>query len=302
MLSCRELTKVFEDTVALDGVTMEIGKGSIYGLVGSNGAGKSTLMRLAAGVYEPDSGEISLFEQPIFENPEQKQRVFLVADDPYFLPQVTLDGMADFYKRFYPQFDCKLYESLCEMFALPRKKKIGGYSKGMKRQAAFLLGLSVRPDCLLLDECFDGLDPVKRQIVRKILCDSVAEQGMSVVISSHNLRELDEVCDTVGILHKGKLLYSKELDDLKGEVHKVQVVFDSEVTKEALKETLPVMSSDVRGKFYTLIIRGSMEEINQKLAPFAPVAMENFPLTLEEVFLYEMEVKGYDATVLFSEK
>jgi ABC-2 type transport system ATP-binding protein len=169
----------------------------------------------------------------------------------------------------------------------------------MKRQAAFLLGMAVKPQYIMLDECFDGLDPVKRQIVRKVLCDAVADRQMTAVISSHNLKELDEICDTVGILHKGQLLYSKDLDDLKGEVHKVQVVFTEEVEKTQLEKLLPVMAMDVRGKFYTLIVRGSMEEIEEKLSPFRPVALEAVPLTLEEVFLYEMEVMGYDANIIF---
>jgi ABC-2 type transport system ATP-binding protein len=159
--------------------------------------------------------------------------------------------------------------------------------------------MAVKPQYIMLDECFDGLDPVKRQIVRKVLCDAVADRQMTAVISSHNLKELDEICDTVGILHKGQLLYSKDLDDLKGEVHKVQVVFTEEVEKTQLEKLLPVMAMDVRGKFYTLIVRGSMEEIEEKLSPFRPAALEAVPLTLEEVFLYEMEVMGYDANIIF---
>jgi ABC-2 type transport system ATP-binding protein len=207
--------------------------------------------------------------------------------------------MAKFYANFYTTFDWSIYDELVEGFALPENKRISTFSKGMKRQAAFLLGMAVKPQYIMLDECFDGLDPVKRQIVRKVLCDAVADRQMTAVISSHNLKELDEICDTVGILHKGQLLYSKDLDDLKGEVHKVQVVFTEEVEKTQLEKLLPVMAMDVRGKFYTLIVRGSMEEIEEKLSPFRPAALEAVPLTLEEVFLYEMEVMGYDANIIF---
>lgn len=169
----------------------------------------------------------------------------------------------------------------------------------MKRQSAFLLGMSTMPDYLLLDECFDGLDPVKRQVVRKVLSDAMAERQMTAVISSHNLRELDEICDTVGILHKGSLLYSKQLDDLKGEVHKIQVVFSDNVSEERLAQTISLMSYQAIGRFLTLIAKGNLEEIEERLSPLEPLALEALPLTLEEVFLYEMEVKGYDANVIF---
>ncbi len=299
MIQIDQVEKRFGDTVALDHIHMEIQKGSIYGLVGSNGAGKSTLLRLIAGVYSPDGGTVSVEGEKIFENPEMKQRILLVSDEPYFIGQYTLHNMADFYCRFYPKFNVALYKDLCELFHLPAQKKISTYSKGMKRQSAFLLGMSAMPDYLLLDECFDGLDPVKRQIVRKVLSDAMAERQMTAVISSHNLRELDEICDTVGILHKGDILYSKQLDDLKGEVHKIQVVFSSEVAEETLRETVPLMSYQATGRFLTLIVKGSLHEIQQKLAAFEPLALEALPLTLEEVFLYEMEVKGYDANVIF---
>ncbi len=187
--------------------------------------------------------------------------------------------MKKFYKRFYPQFDEEIYTELAEAFSLPEKKKIGTFSKGMKRQAAFMLAMAARPKVVMLDECFDGLDPVKRQIVRKVICDAVAERKMTAVISSHNLKELDEICDTVGILHKGRLLYSKDLDSLKGEVHKVQTVFLQEVDRAELEKVLPVMAMEVRGKFFTLIVRGSLDEIEAKLAPFNPAAVEAMPLT-----------------------
>lgn len=299
MILCENLTKYFGETTALNSISLGIQKGSIYGLVGSNGAGKSTLLRTISGIYRQDAGVVTLDGAEVWEQPAQKARTILVADEPYFIPQATLDGMRDFYRRFYPRFDSALYGELCRMFGLNPKKKISTFSKGMKRQAAFLLGMAAQPDYLLLDECFDGLDPVKRQLVRRVLADAVAERQMTAVISSHNLRELDEICDTVGILHKGELLYSKDLDDLKGEVQKLQAVFLKPVTEEQLQNTLQVMNLERRGKFFTMIVRGDREKILTALDAFQPVAVEAYPLTLEEVFLYEMEVKGYDANVIF---
>ena len=299
MILLQDIVKRFEDVTALDHINLEIQKGSICGLLGPNGAGKSTLLRLLCGVYSPDKGALSVNGGEVFENPVCKQKVFFVPDEPYFLPQASLDTMARFYSRLYPDFDGEAYGRLCELFRLPRKKRIADFSKGMKRQASFLLGLSTQPEYLLLDECFDGLDPVKRQVVRKILSDAVSGRNLTVVVSSHNLRELDEICDTVCILYQGSLLYSKDLDDLKGDVQKIQVVFQAPVTLSQLERHLDVMASEVRGKFFTLILRGSAGEIEKVLAQWNPAAMEAIPLTLEEVFLYEMEVKGYDAQVIF---
>ncbi len=299
MILLQDIVKRFGDVTALDHINLEIRRGSICGLLGPNGAGKSTLLRLLCGVYSPDEGALSVNGGEVFENPSRKQKVFFVPDEPYFLPQASLDTMARFYSRLYPDFDGEVYGRLCELFRLPRKKRIADFSKGMKRQASFLLGLSTQPEYLLLDECFDGLDPVKRQVVRKILSDAVSGRDLTVVVSSHNLRELDEICDTVCILYQGSLLYSKDLDDLKGDVHKIQVVFQDPVTLSLLERHLDIMASEVRGKFFTLILRGNAGEIEEVLARWHPAALEAIPLTLEEVFLYEMEVKGYDAQVIF---
>ena len=301
MIRVENLVKRFGSFAALDNITLDITSGSIYGLVGSNGAGKSTLMRCIAGIYEAEEGHLWVDSDPVYENPQVKAKIFLVADEPWFIQQSNLYQMKQFYRRFYPEFDNDIYDELVEGFSLPERKRISTFSKGMKRQAAFLLGMAVKPQYLMLDECFDGLDPVKRQIVRKVLCDAVAERNMTAIISSHNLKELDELCDTVGILHKGQLLYSKDLDSLKGEVHKIEVVFESAVDQQKLEQVLPVMAMEVRGRFFTLIVRGSMDDIEHKLAHFKPLALEAMPLTLEEVFMYEMEVKGYDANVIFKD-
>lgn len=300
MIQCSSLSKYFDGVPVLSDVTLTVESGSIYGLTGSNGAGKSTLMRIISGIYQQDGGTVTLGGEPVWENAACKEKVIFAADDPYFLPQATLEGMAHFYGRFYPQFDRGLYEMLCGVFSLDAKKRIHTFSKGMQRQAGFLLGLAAQPRWLLLDECFDGLDPVKRQAVRKILSDAAAGRGMSVIISSHNLRELDEICDTVGVLHQGRLLCSCELDSLKGEVVKLQAVFRKTVTKEELQAALDLLHIEQKGRFFTMVAKGSDEALYAALAPFEPMAVERFPLTLEEIFLYQMEVEGYDANVIFS--
>jgi len=299
MIVFDKVTKYFDEIAALNDISMKIEKGTIYGLVGPNGSGKSTLMRIISGIYNTDGGAFSMDGDPVFERPEQKQKVFFVADEPHFFGQSTLMDMKNFYQRFYPRFDERKFFALRETFHLPPNKKISNFSKGMKRQAAFVLGLASCPEYLLLDECFDGLDPVKRRVVRKIISDAVYEKEMTVIISSHNLAELDEVCDTVGVLYKGELLYSKDLYDLKGEVHKVLAVFNSDVTIEILNRELQLMSYETQGKIFTLIVKGDLEKIKEKMQKYLPAAIEAVPLSLEEVFLYEMEVKGYDAKVIF---
>ena len=301
MIVCENVVKKFGGFPALDNISLSIEKGSIYGLVGSNGAGKSTLMRCIAGIYCPDSGKLEVGGEKVYENPSVKQKILMVADEPWFVQQADMRLMKQFYKRFYPDFSDEIYEELIHAFALPERKRISNFSKGMKRQAAFLFGMACRTDWIMLDECFDGLDPVKRQIVKKVVCDAVADRQMTAVISSHNLKEMDELCDTVGLLHKGRLLYSRDLDSLKGEVHKIEVVFEETVDKDKLAHVLPVLAMEVKGRFFTLIARGTMEEVEEKLSCFKPLAVEAIPLTLEEVFLYEMKVQGYDAEVLFAD-
>lgn len=283
--------------LALDALT--IPKGSLYGLVGANGAGKSTMMRLISGVYTADGGILTVDGENIIDNAAIKQKIFFVPDDPYFLPQTTLEEMAVFYRAYYPKFDVALYEQLVTSFGLPHKNKISSYSKGMKRQAIILLALAASPEYLLLDESFDGLDPVMRQRLRRIMIDIAAEKGMTVVISSHNLRELDEFCDRVGVIHQGELLYNITLEELKEEVHKYQLAFSEPVT-EAYFARFHLLSCNIIGKFVTLVIRGEREGLERKIANLKPLAVEEFPLTLEEIFIYEMEAKGYDYKNLFA--
>lgn len=294
MIRSASLVKCFGGFTALSSLDTDIRKGSVYGLVGSNGSGKSTFLRLASGVYMPDGGEITVDGQPVYENTAVKERVFFVADDLYFLPQSSLDDMATFYKQIYTRFSDTKYKKLCTIFPLDPKKKLGAFSKGMKRQAALLLGLACEPDLLLLDEAFDGLDPVMRGAAKKLLSDEIAARGMTVVITSHNLRELEDLCDHVGLLHQGKILFEREIDELKLGFCKVHAAFPQGADETALREGLDVMQAARAGSLLTLVVRGSPDEAAAFLLAKGAVFAEGVPLTLEEVFIHEMEAVGYD--------
>ena len=292
MIKAVNLTKRFDGFPALDGLSTEIQQGSIYGLVGPNGSGKSTLLRLIAGVYAPDNGAIWLDGLPIFENPLAKEQVFYLPDDLYFLPKTTVREMAAFYRGMYPGFDQEKFNRLSQIFPLDVDKKIATFSKGMRRQAALLLALCCGVHCLLLDEAFDGLDPVIRLVVKKLLAEEMSIRKMIVVITSHNLRELEDLCDHVGLLHKGKILFEKELDELRLGFCKVQAVFDRPVDWE--KTNLEILQRQQRGSFVSLLVRGDPESSLATLQKLSPKFSEAVPLTLEEVFIGEMEAVGYD--------
>lgn len=293
MLQAIDLMKKFEEQIALEKMNATIATGSVYGLIGSNGSGKSTFLRLASGVYRPDQGKILIDGEEVYENPKIKDRILFVADELYFHPQSSLQEMADFYRHLYSGWDQTVYEKLCEIFPISAKQKLNTFSKGMQRQAALVLALSCRSDYLLLDEAFDGLDPVIRTAVRKILADDIADRGSTVIITSHNLRELEDLCDYVGLLHQGRILFEKELDELKLGFCKVQVVFQPEIPIEQLK-SLQVMQAERRGSLLSLIVRGTSSDVLDYLANFHPVFAESVPLTLEEIFIHEMEAVGYD--------
>lgn len=293
MIESNGLVKRFGAFTALAALTTNIPKGSIYGLVGSNGSGKSTFLRLVAGVYMPDAGTLSIEGQPVYENTAVKKRIFFLADDLYFLPQSSMDDMARFYESAYAGFSRETYEKLGTIFPLDPKKKLSTFSKGMKRQAALLLGLSCRPDLLLLDEAFDGLDPVIRGAVRKILSDEIAGREMTVIITSHNLRELEDLCDQVGLLHQGKILFERDIDELKLGFCKVHAVFPEGVEDTTLKG-LDLMQVSRTGSLVNLIVRGSSQEASEYLLEQGAIFAEGVPLTLEEVFIHEMEAVGYD--------
>jgi ABC-2 type transport system ATP-binding protein len=293
MIQATELTKTFDGYTALDQFHAEIPAGSIYGLVGSNGSGKSTLLRLISGIYRPDGGSIRVNEHEPFENPAVKEEIFHVSDDLYFLPQSSMDEMARFYESVYSAFDRDAYKDLCDRFPINPAKRIQTFSKGMKRQVALILALATRPRFLLLDEAFDGLDPVMRGALRKILADRIADDGMSVVIASHNLRELEDLCDHMGLLHQGKVIFEREIDEVKLGFCKVQAGFREMPADEAYRQ-LNVMQMERSGSVVNLIVRGGSTEVLSYMETLNPLFVESIPLTLEEVFIHEMEAVGYD--------
>ncbi|MEG2038716.1 MAG: ABC transporter ATP-binding protein [Oscillospiraceae bacterium] len=293
MIKATALTKRFEDTVALQSLTTEIEKGSIYGLVGSNGAGKSTLLRLIAGIYQPDEGSIQIDGVEIFENEALKDKIFFLADELFFFQGATMDKMAEFYKGVYINWSDEVYKKLSGIFPISSNKRIAGFSKGMQRQAALVLALSTCPEILMLDEAFDGLDPVIRNLLRRILADDVATKGTTVIISSHNLRELEDLCDQVGVLHGGKILFQREIDDLKLGFCKLQAAFKPAITKEAFSG-IELLEFETKGSMVNLIARGNKEDIIAEIKKLNPLFVEAVGLTLEEIFIHEMEAVGYD--------
>ena len=287
MLEIRNLTKTFGDFKALDDLSMTVPKGTVYGLVGPNGAGKSTVIRCMVGVYRPDCGSITMDGQFVYENPDLKARIGYIPDDIFFFPAATLEEMRRFYKGIYPNFDDNLFERLYEIFNLPRKSPIRRFSKGMQKQAAFHLAICCRPDVLILDEPVDGLDPVMRRQVMSLILADVAERGTTVLISSHNLRELEDVCDHVGIMDHGHMLLEKSLADMQGNTHKLQMVGDA-------PENLEVLHESASGRLRTYIVRGSASEISDAVAAANPVYYDVLPLSLEEIFIYELGGVNYE--------
>lgn len=293
MIEVERVSKQFMDIEALQNVTLSVHKGSIYGLVGSNGAGKTTLLKILAGIYKQDGGKITIDSQAVFENNAVKARTAFIPDFLYYFHNYTIQDMATFYSRIYPQWEQERYLKLQEVFNIPVKRRIKTLSKGMQRQVAFWLGLSILPDVMILDEPLDGLDPVMRQKVKNLIIQDVAERAMTVIISSHNLRDLEDICDYIGILHQGKILIQKDLDDLKADVHKVQVAFSSD-TPPALIQDMQSLYHEKRGSVSILIVRGNYEEIIRQVQAYQPAILDILPLTLEEIFIYEMGDNGYE--------
>ena len=281
MLELKNVTKTFGTFKALDGLTLTVPKGAVYGLVGPNCAGKSTAIRHITGVDRPDSGIVTLGGQLIYENPKVKETIGYIPDEIFFFPSATLEDMRKFYRGLYPKFDDALFERLRDIFKLPEKTPIRRYSKGMQKQAAFQLTLCCRPEVLVLDEPVDGLDPVMRRQVMSLILSDVAEHGTTVLISSHNLRELEDVCDHVGIMNHGRMLLEKSLADMQGATHKLQIVGDT-------PEGLHVLHESASGRLKTLIVRGSAVEIATKAEASKPAYFDVLPLSLEEIFIYEL--------------
>ncbi|KYD17377.1 ABC transporter ATP-binding protein [Saccharococcus caldoxylosilyticus] len=292
MIHLTNVTKTFDRFQAIRGVSMTVQKGRIYGLLGSNGAGKTTLLKMMAGIIRPDHGTVLIDGEEVWENPKIKRRIMFLPDHVYFFPQTTIEQMAAFYESIYPSFHRERFTRLQEIFLLDPRKKIHQFSKGMQRQAAFWLAFSTMPDVFVMDEPLDGLDAVVRQKVKNIIVQEVAEREMTVVISSHNLREMEDLCDCIGILHEGEMLFEKELDAMKTDIHKIQVAFRNGIPKQ-FAEQLNIVYKEQRGSVLLLIVRGKKQEIVSYIKPFQPLIFDILPLTLEEIFIYEMGDAGY---------
>ena len=281
MLDMQNVTKTFGGFAALSDLSMHVPKGAVYGLVGPNGAGKSTAIRLLTGVYRPDSGSIMMDGQPVYENPAVKTRMCYIPDEIFFFPAATLEEMRKYYKGFYPHFNDELFNKLYDVFALPKKTQLRRFSKGMQKQAAFHLSICTRPDVLILDEPVDGLDPVMRRQVWSLILSDVAQRETTVLISSHNLRELEDICDHVGIMDKGKMLLERSLASMQGNTVKLQIV--GEPPKD-----LDILHTGTSGRLQTLVVRGTPEEVTAKVSANSPAYFDVLPLSLEEIFIYEL--------------
>ncbi len=287
MLDMNHVTKSFDGFKALDDLTLHVPRGAVYGLVGPNGAGKSTAIRHLTGVYRQDAGSVTIEGLPIYENPQVKTRIGYIPDDIFFFPSASLEDMRKYYKGMYPQFDDELFAQLQEIFQLPRRGAIRRFSKGMQKQAAFHLMLCCKPDVMILDEPVDGLDPVMRRQVWSLILSEVSQREITVLISSHNLRELEDVCDHVGIMDHGKMLIERSLAEMQGNTAKVQLVGE-------VPEGLDILHQSQSGRLLTLIVRGTPEAIEETVRAANPTYFDILPLSLEEIFIYELGGVNYE--------
>lgn len=291
MIEVKNVVKEFDGFRALDGMTMTVPKGSVYGLVGPNGAGKSTIIRHLTGIYRQDSGEILVEGVPVFETPEVKSRIAYIPDDIFYFSNASIREMADFYRSVYPHFDEERFKKLGDVFKLDQKRQMRRLSKGMQKQAAFWVAVSLRPEILILDEPVDGLDPVMRRQIWSIIMADVAENGTTVLVSSHNLRELEDVCDHVGIMNKGKVMLERSLADLQENIVKIQLALPDGCV---LPEGLDILHKSSTGRLQSLIMHGSADELEERLAAAQPLFIDVVPLTLEEIFIYELGGADYE--------
>ena len=307
MIELKNTVKRFDSYTALDGIDLKVEKGAAFGLLGSNGAGKSTILRLLSGIYRPDSGEVLIDGKKIYDNEEIKSRVFFINDETIQFSGYTLKKLKEYYKSYYPNFSEELFENLRSKIKLPLDKKLSTFSKGMKRQAIVIVALACKPDLLLMDEAFDGLDPTMRIIVKKMLVDAMLDRQMTTIISSHNLREINEICDTAALLHEGKIIFSRDIDSVKSNVHKIQVVFEKDANGNTPEYTekdfegIELLHFERNQSIYYLIAKGEEDVIKAAMVPKKPVLLELIPLSLEEIFIYELEVLGYDSSDITEE-
>jgi len=293
MIEIKNITKSFENTNVLEKLNCKIEKGSIYGLVGANGAGKSTLLRLITGIFKQEEGEIRIDKEITYDNPEIKNKMVFVSDDLYFYPGYTLENMSKVYSSVYSEFDNEYFKKLYTLFKLAPDKKLNSFSKGMRRQAAIILALSTKAEYLFFDETFDGLDPVIRNLVKKIICEQVAENKATVILTSHNLRELEDICDHLGLLYKGGIIFESDISTIKTRMFKVQISLKEDFNEKTFSE-LEIMNFIKKGSVATIIINEEQEKARKYLETKNPIVLDFLPLTLEEVFIYEMEVLGYE--------
>ena len=292
MIEVNNVTKKFGDFTALDGLNMHVDRGAIYGLVGPNGAGKSTIIRHLSGVYKQDAGEITIDGQPVYENEKLKQRFTVIPDEIFFFTQANTMDMMKFYKTLYPTFDEALFKKILNCFPeINPKKMVRTLSKGMQKQVAFMLSIAARPELMILDEPVDGLDPVMRRQIWSLIMSDVAEHGLTVLVSSHNLRELEDVCDHVGIMNHGKILIERSLDELQTSITKIQLAFEDELP--TLPPEIQVLKRVSTGRVHTLIVKGEPRAAEQRIAALNPLLMDVLPLTLEEIFIYELGGENY---------
>ncbi|MBQ9141570.1 MAG: ABC transporter ATP-binding protein [Lachnospiraceae bacterium] len=300
MIEIKNISKRFDNLLALDNVTATIEEGHVFGLIGTNGAGKSTLLRNLCGILKPDTGSVLIDGQEVYENVEAKSKLFYISDDQYFFTGGTPIDMLNYYNVLYPAFDKERFFKLLEVLQLDKNRRINTFSKGMKKQLSVLLGICAGTKYLLCDETFDGLDPVMRQAVKSLFIKEIEERNLTPIIASHNLRELEDICEYVGLLHKGGILFTQDLEHMKLGIFKLQCVFRNDETREALKKQFTLLQEERRGSLYTMTMRGSSEELDTYMETLNPVFYERLPLSLEEIFISETEVQGYDFTSLYS--
>lgn len=292
MIQINHATKLFGTYTAVDAATLTILPGTIQGLLGSNGAGKTTLLKMIAGIYRTDQGEILFNDQPVFENESYKSKMIFISDIPYFFNHANLKEMGEFFKNLYPNFSYERFEQLIELLKLNPNKRLSKLSKGMKRQCAFILAIAARPEVMLLDEPFDGLDPIVRHTIKNILIQDVSNHNMSLFVSSHNLREMEDFCDSVSLMHEGKILMARDLDDLKGNVAKIQMAFER-IPDDQFFEGMNLIQKTVKGRVVTCIVKGKFDDLEQYITSGHPLLYDILPLSLEEIFTYELGGYGY---------
>ncbi len=298
MIEFQKVSKRFDVVKAVDNVSAVIEEGHVFGLIGTNGAGKSTLMRLLCGIFRPDEGSITVDGDEVYDNPIAKGKIFYISDDQYFFKSGTPKDMIRLYQTYYPDFNVEKWVELMKKFGLEYERKINTFSKGMKKQLSVICGVCANTKYLLCDETFDGLDPVMRQAVKALFVREIEERGLTPVIASHNLRELEDICEYVGLLHKGGILFEKDLDEMKLNIHKIQCIIKEKEQLSQIEEGLNIVTIGNRGALYTFTVRGKREEVESFMEQQNLVFYELLPLSLEEIFISETEVNGYDVKTL----